>query len=79
MRDLELHRQAVRLGALGLVFKDKATEVLLQAIAKVQAGEVWLERTMIARVLGEITRARRAPLLTGKGPKSPPSPTASVK
>ena len=61
VRDLELHRQAVRLGALGLVVKDKATEVLLQAIAKVHAGEVWLERTMIARVLGDITRARRAP------------------
>jgi two-component system, NarL family, nitrate/nitrite response regulator NarL len=69
VRDLELHRQAVRLGALGLVFKDKATEVLLQAIAKVQAGEVWLEGTMIARVLGEITRARRAPAVDREGAK----------
>ena len=69
VRDLELHRQAVRLGALGLVLKDKATEVLLQAIAKVQAGEVWLEGTMIASVLGEITRARRAPVVDREGAK----------
>jgi len=58
VRDPELHRQAVRLGAMGLVLKEKAAEVLLQAIEKVHAGEVWLESTMIARVLGEMTRTR---------------------
>jgi two-component system, NarL family, nitrate/nitrite response regulator NarL len=30
--------------------------VLLQAIVKVHAGEAWLERTLVADVLGEITR-----------------------
>ena len=60
VQDLELHRQAVRLGALGTRLKDKATEVLLQAIAKVQAGEVWLERTMIARCSGK-SRAPSGP------------------
>ena len=55
-RDSETHRRAVRLGAMGLVRKEQASEVLLQAIAKVHAGEVWLERTLVADVLGEITR-----------------------
>jgi two-component system nitrate/nitrite response regulator NarL len=41
IRDPEMHRRAVRLGAMGLVTKDRPTEVLLQAIAKVHAGEVW--------------------------------------
>ena len=54
--DPEIHRQAVRRGAMGLVTKDKPTEVLLQAIAKVHAGEVWFDRTLLASVLGEITR-----------------------
>jgi len=31
----------VRLGAMGLVTKDRPTEVLLQAIAKVHTGETW--------------------------------------
>lgn len=56
LRDPAIHRQAVRLGAMGLVFKEKAVEELLQAIEKVYAGEVWLESTMVASVLGELVR-----------------------
>jgi two-component system, NarL family, nitrate/nitrite response regulator NarL len=59
--DPDLHRQAVRLGAVGLVLKERAAEVLLQAIEKVHAGEVWLEQSMIASVLGQMTRAERQP------------------
>ena len=58
--DPALQRHAVSLGAMGVVSKDKAPEVLLQAITKVHAGQAWLERTMIADVLGEMTRTRRA-------------------
>ena len=58
--DPALQRQVVSLGAIGVVSKDKAPEVLLQAITKVHAGQAWLERTMIADVLGEMTRTRRA-------------------
>jgi two-component system, NarL family, nitrate/nitrite response regulator NarL len=60
IRDPEIHRRAVRLGAMGLVTKDEQTEVLLQAIAKVHAGEVWLDRRLLASVLGEITRSGKA-------------------
>jgi two-component system, NarL family, nitrate/nitrite response regulator NarL len=61
VRDPEIHRQAIRQGALGLVFKEKAVETLLQAITRVRAGEVWLEPTMIARVLGDLTRPQPSP------------------
>ena len=61
VRDPEVHRQAIRQGALGLVFKEKAVETLLQAITQVRAGEVWLEPTMIARVLGDLTRPQSPP------------------
>ena len=67
MRDSEAHRRAVRLGAMGLVRKEQASAVLLQAIAKVHAGEVWLERTLVADVLGEMTRG---------GPVCPVDPEA---
>jgi len=61
VRDPEVHRQAIRHGASGLVLKEKAVETLLQAIAKVRAGEVWLEPTMIARVLSDLTRPQSSP------------------
>jgi len=61
VRDPDVHRQAIRQGAVGLVLKEKAVETLLQAITKVRAGEVWLEPTMIARVLGDLTRPQAPP------------------
>lgn len=60
IRDPEILRRAVRLGAMGLVIKDGPTEVLLQAIANVHAGEVWLDRILLASVQGEITRSGEA-------------------
>ena len=57
VRDPEAHRRAVHLGAMGLVFKDKAAEVLIKAIEKVHAGEVWLDRSLTASVLSEMSKA----------------------
>lgn len=61
LRDPAVHRQAVRLGAMGLVHKDQAAEVLLQAIAKIHQGEVWFDRALIASVLGEMTQGNGGP------------------
>ena len=57
VRDPELHRRAFMLGARGVVTKEQAMEVLLQAIEKVSVGEVWIERSMIAGVLTALTQA----------------------
>jgi two-component system, NarL family, nitrate/nitrite response regulator NarL len=57
LRDAEAHRRAVHLGALGLVFKEKAAEVLIKAIQKVYKGEVWLDRALMATVLSERSHA----------------------
>ena len=59
VRDPVLHRRAVHLGARGVVPKEKAAAVLLQAIEKIHRGEIWLEPAMVAEVLGEI--ASRGP------------------
>jgi DNA-binding NarL/FixJ family response regulator len=59
--DPEFHRQAVGLGAVGVVLKDKAPETLLKAIERVHAGEVWLERTMVASVLDQMRRGSQPP------------------
>lgn len=59
VRDPEVHRRAVLLGAMGLVLKEKAAETVLRAIEKVCAGEVWLDRGLIASILNE--RVRNGP------------------
>jgi DNA-binding NarL/FixJ family response regulator len=58
--DSEAHTRAMRLGAVGVVLKDKAPEVLIKAIEKVHAGEVWLDRVMVANVFNERSRSREA-------------------
>jgi DNA-binding NarL/FixJ family response regulator len=62
VRDPEIHRYAVRLGAVGLVPKENATDVLFQAIAKVHGGGIWLDSILVASVLGEMTRLRGGPI-----------------
>ncbi|RPH63750.1 MAG: DNA-binding response regulator [Acidobacteria bacterium] len=54
VRDPAAHRDAVRRGALGVLLKDHAANILLKAIHKVQAGEVWLDRVAMAHVLADL-------------------------
>ena len=63
VRDSQVYERAVRLGALGLVHKENATEVLVKAIDAVHRGSVWLDRALIGRVLGGMARSRAAEAL----------------
>jgi DNA-binding NarL/FixJ family response regulator len=60
LRDPEAHQQAVLLGAMGIVKKERAADVLINAIERVHAGEAWLEPTLMAGVLTEMTRSVKA-------------------
>ena len=57
IRDPELHLRALRLGALGLVLKDQAGQTVLKAIRKVHAGEAWIDRSMTASLLVDVSTA----------------------
>ena len=70
IRDSELHLQAVRLGAVGVVAKDTAAESLLKAIECVHAGETWLDRITTASLLSELAQGQR--------PKPPTADEARV-
>jgi len=59
LRDREAHFQAGRLGAMGLVLKENAKEVLIKAIEKVHRGESWFDRSLTGRVLSEIARKKQ--------------------
>lgn len=56
--DLELHYQAVSLGAVGVVKKTDGIKTLVKAIRKVSRGEVWLDGMLTARLLDDLRRAR---------------------
>jgi len=58
LRDPEIQRQAVLLGAVGIVPKEKAAEALIDAIERVHAGEAWLDPSLMAGVLSEVSRAK---------------------
>jgi DNA-binding NarL/FixJ family response regulator len=57
--DLEMHHAAIYQGAMGLVRKLEAAEVLLKAIRKVYVGEVWLDGALMARLLGDLWSSRQ--------------------
>jgi DNA-binding NarL/FixJ family response regulator len=59
VRDLQIQQRAVSLGAMGLVQKDRALEVLVGAIERVNAGEAWLDPSLMARVLTEMSGVSR--------------------
>jgi DNA-binding NarL/FixJ family response regulator len=69
-RDPEAHQRALNLGAMGVVQKEKAPEVLLSAIERVHAGEAWLDPLLTARLLGQVAKASR--------PKKPDPEAASI-
>ena len=60
LRSSESQRQAMRAGAMGVVLKDHAAEVLIKAIEKVHSGEVWLDRLTMGRVLQEISEEKQS-------------------
>jgi two-component system, NarL family, nitrate/nitrite response regulator NarL len=59
------HPALIELGAAGVVRKHDRPEVLIKAIRKVHAGEIWLDRTNTAQVLVRVARRRRTEDLEG--------------
>ena len=57
-RDPELHLRAIQSGVMGLVGKEKPIEALVEAIKRVNAGEVWLDSSLMPGLLNEALRAR---------------------
>ena len=56
-RDGELHQRAMLAGARGVIHKAEPAEVILKAIARVHAGEPWLDRASLGRLLNAFATA----------------------
>ncbi len=59
--DQDEHRRAVRLGAMGVVSKEAPPNLLIKAIERVHAGELWLNRYMTAALVSELRRPVKRP------------------
>jgi two-component system nitrate/nitrite response regulator NarL len=57
LRSSESQRRAMLAGAMGVVLKEHAADVLIKAINKVHEGEVWLDRLMMGSLLDGMTQA----------------------
>ena len=49
------HQAAILAGARGVLLKDENADCVLEAIAHVHAGEVWMDRQLMDRMLGLLT------------------------
>jgi DNA-binding NarL/FixJ family response regulator len=56
VHDEEELRRASRLGAMGVIAKDAPSDMLIKAIDRVYAGELWLNRRMTAALVAELRR-----------------------
>lgn len=54
----EMNLSALKQGALGIVFTTQKPEILIKAIQKVNIGEVWIERSLIANVLNDLATSQ---------------------
>jgi len=52
INESDVHRRAISCGAMGLVLKDHVPEVLVKAIKRVHSGELWLDPTLMATIVG---------------------------
>jgi two-component system, NarL family, nitrate/nitrite response regulator NarL len=60
-RDTESHQRAMLAGARGVLHKTEPAEVILKAIARVHAGEPWLDRGSLGKLLDAFSRRSMDP------------------
>ena len=60
-RESQFLVQAVQYGVFGIVLKTQSPNVLIKAIEKVLVGEAWIDHTVIANLLTNLSRANQSP------------------
>lgn len=59
MQTPELHDDAIVKGARGVLLKGESAKVILKAIEKVHAGEIWASNTMLTRAIEHINGGKK--------------------
>lgn len=69
VRSPDAYKKAILLGAMGIVAKDKAADVLINAIKVVRNGEAWLDPATTASIISEVSRSPKAKRLDPESEK----------
>jgi DNA-binding NarL/FixJ family response regulator len=67
LSDIETHYAAISQGAMGIVRKIEGPEILVNAIRKVLAGEVWLNSELMTMVINDLRQARASAITDKSG------------
>jgi two-component system nitrate/nitrite response regulator NarL len=67
VQDEEQLRSASRLGAAGVITKDAPADMVIKAIERVHAGELWLNRRLTAALVAELRRPGQEPISNNEG------------
>lgn len=59
LQNPDLHDDAIVKGARGVLLKGESAKVILKAIEKVHAGEIWASSTMLSRVIDQINIGKK--------------------
>ena len=59
LQNPDLHERAIVKGARGVLLKGESAKVILKAIEKVHAGEIWASNTMLIRVIDRINIGKK--------------------
>ena len=65
LRDPKILREAVKLGAMGIVRKEEAASDIIQAIREVEKGSAWLDRSTMGQLLSDMAATK-----VGKDPEA---------
>ncbi len=59
LQDPDAHEAAIFKGARGVLLKDEPAKVILKAIEKVDAGEIWASNSILGRVLNNLNQTQK--------------------
>jgi DNA-binding NarL/FixJ family response regulator len=59
VRDPDVHDSAILRGARGVLLKGESAKVIIRAIEKVHAGEIWAANTTVSRVLAMMNNRKK--------------------
>ena len=53
LHSVELHKRAVRGGAMGVVLKEADPGILIEAIFSIRAGNIWIDSSLMSSLLND--------------------------
>ena len=60
-QDLAKHNEAILKGARGVIIKTESAKIILRAIDRVHAGEIWASNATLSSIFDQLNKQRNAP------------------